>query len=103
MWLNLFQLRVNSRTALEHAIGVERLDPKPLNARAIELKRVEVNSRHLSTISSRLRSMPWIKFRWPALFRFILVSLLLFGVLGVTRAATPPPKRPNILFIMADD
>ena len=29
-------------------LKVERLDPKPLNVRATELKRVEVNSLHLS-------------------------------------------------------
>jgi len=33
------------------AIEVERLDPKPLNVRATDPKRVEVNSRHLSVDS----------------------------------------------------
>src|SRR5688572_4548286 len=34
-----------------HAIEVERLDPKPLNVRVTDPKRVEVNSLHLSVDS----------------------------------------------------
>jgi hypothetical protein len=34
-----------------HAVEVERLDPKPLNVRATDEKRVEVNSLHLSARS----------------------------------------------------
>jgi glycerophosphoryl diester phosphodiesterase len=63
--------------------AVERLDPKPLNVRAIELKRVEVNSLHLSVASL------WRFERRHALFLVLRLVLMTGCVMGVAIGAEP--------------